>query len=95
MPLQSAYIEEEERLDLSFIGDLDITLSRDICGLCRQTNAGLKSCIIDLTGAKRIFDSGLALLQLLYRHLKALGAMVVILAEHPKVQDCVPIITRA
>jgi len=95
MPLQSSYIEEEKRLDLSFAGNLDITLSREICGLCRQPTGRLNTCILNLSSVQQIFDSGLALMQMLYRRLKALCATVVILTEHPRVRECIPMITGA
>lgn len=95
MPLLSAYLEEEEGLDISFVGNLDVTLSHDIFRLCRQTKVEIRFCIIDLSGTKRVFDSGLALLQLLYQRLKALGVMVVNLAEHPGIQNCIPTIMQA
>jgi hypothetical protein len=31
MPMQVSYIRNEDRLDLSFSGNLDISLSQDIC----------------------------------------------------------------
>jgi len=95
MPLQATYIEEEERLDLSFAGNLDVTLTGDICHVCSQVPCGLRACIVDLSNVQRIFDSGVALLQMLYRRLTKLGTTVVILAEHPDVRACVPMIMQA
>jgi len=93
MSVHASYIEEEERLDLSFEGNLDVTVSRDIFDICRRMAAGLKSCIVDLSGVERIFESGAAILQLLYRRMRSLGTTVVFLGDRPDIRDWIPIIT--
>ena len=92
MPLHASYIEEEDRLDLSFEGNLDVSLSRDVCDICRQAR-GLKSCIVDLSNVERMFDSGAAILQMLYRRMCSLGTTVVFLSDRPDIRDWIPIIT--
>jgi anti-anti-sigma regulatory factor len=94
MPVRITYIEEDERLDLSFEGTLDVTLVPDVCHICRRADAGLRACILDLNAVDRIYDFGLALLQMLYRRLKALGASVVIISDRPEIRAYVPVITR-
>ena len=94
MPVHASYIEEEDRLDLSFDGNLDVSVSQDICDVCRQASPNLKSCIIDLSDVERLFDSGVALLQMLYRRLNALGTIVVILSDSPEFRAKIPIITH-
>ena len=94
MSLQTSYIEEERRLDLSFDGNLDVTVSQDICDICRRLSSDLRSCIIDLSGVERIFDSGVALLQMLHRRLEALGTTVVVLSDRPEIREKVSLIAR-
>jgi ABC-type transporter Mla MlaB component len=90
MPLQTSYIAEEGRLDLIFNGNLDLTLTQDICGICRRASSELVTCIVDLSGVDRVFDSGVALLHMLYRRLEKLGTVVVILSDHPRVCQYIP-----
>jgi ABC-type transporter Mla MlaB component len=90
MPLQTAYIAEERRLDLIVDGNLDLTLTQDICNLCRRASSELVTCIVDLSGVDRVFDSGVALLHMLYRRLEKLGTVVVILSDHPRVCKHIP-----
>ena len=95
MPVQVSYISAEDRLDLSFCGNLDVTLSQHVCDICKQVPISLRSCIIDLSDIERLFDSGVALLQMLYRRLIALGATVVILSDLPEIHQRFPNSTRA
>jgi anti-anti-sigma regulatory factor len=90
MPVQVSYIAEEDRLDLSFHGKLDLTLSQEVCDLCRQVPAGLRACIIDLTDITQLFDSGIALIYKLHRRLTKLGAIVVILSDRPDIRRWIP-----
>lgn len=94
MPVRVSYIEPEERLDLSFQGTLDLTASQDVCDVCKRLPAALKSCIIDLTGVERLFDSGVALLKTLHRRLMDAGAIVVILSDHPVIHQWFPVTAR-
>ena len=95
MPVHASYIKEEDRLDLSFDGNLDLSVSQDICDVCRYASPNLKSCIIDLSGVERLFDSGVALLQMLYRRLNALGTIVVILSDSHEFRKKIPVIMRS
>ena len=90
MPVHVSYIEEENRLDLSFEGNLDVSVSRDISGICRRVSASLMTCIIDLSDVERLFDSGVALLQMLHRRLSEFGVTVVILSDHPEIRGRIP-----
>ena len=83
MTMDASYIEEEERLDICFSGDLDLRVTRPLCTVCASVSAGLRYCIVDLSSVDRVFDSGLALLQMLDRRLRGLGARVVFFAEDP------------
>lgn len=91
MAMHYAYIDEERRLDLRFDGNLDLSVSQGVCDLCRGALPDVKACIIDLSEVDRIFDSGIALLKMLYGRLRALGAMVVVLSDDPRIQRRFPI----
>ncbi len=54
--------------------------------------ASLRTCIMDRTGLDRVFDSGLALLWMLNERLKRIGAIVVVLSDHPDIQRRIPLI---
>lgn len=87
MPAEISYIPEEERLDLSIRGNLDLTVSEEICGLCRRLPPALRYCIIDLSQVERLFDSGLALIQMLHGRLSEAGAKVVILSDSLEIRE--------
>ena len=84
MSLNVSYTPQDRRLDLGFHGDPDRTLSQDVCAVLSTVPADLEWCFIDLSAINRLFDSGVALLQALYRRLKQIGASVVILSDHPQ-----------
>ncbi len=90
MPMSTAFIPAEDRLDLSFHGDLDLTLSEDVCQVFASIPTSLQTCIMDLTGLERVFDSGIALLWMLNERLQQIGATVVVLSDHPEIQQRIP-----
>jgi anti-anti-sigma regulatory factor len=90
MPVTAAYIEEEERLDLVFAGNLDVTLCRDVCQVCDRITPGLRTCILDLTAVGCVFDFGAALLGMLYQRLAKVGATLVLLGVRPDVKAALP-----
>jgi ABC-type transporter Mla MlaB component len=92
MPMTVFYIPEEDRLDLSFEGALDLRLAMEICDVCKHVSPGLRSCIIDLHKVDRVFDSGLALLQMLCARLQRIGALVLVLSDNPQVRERIPTI---
>jgi ABC-type transporter Mla MlaB component len=87
MPLRTNYIPEELRLDLSFSGNLDVSISEDICAICSSPPDRLRVCVVDLTDVERVFDSGVALLQMLYRHFAKREANVVIVGYSPNIKS--------
>ena len=89
MPMSVTFIPEEDRLDLSFDGNLDLTMSEDLCVLSSNIPASLRTCVLDLTRVERVFDSGLALLQLLCTGLRRVGATLVVLGDHPEIKRCI------
>jgi ABC-type transporter Mla MlaB component len=90
MPMITSFIASEDRLDLSFHGDLDLTLTEEICQLFTALPSTLRTCILDLTGLDRVFDSGMAMLWLLNERLKKIGATVVVLSDHPEILQRIP-----
>jgi ABC-type transporter Mla MlaB component len=94
MPMQLSYITQENRLDVHFEGNLDLTLSHPICDICKSVPPDLSCCIIDLTDVHRVFDSGVALLQELCRRFVEIGTTVVILTDHPRIRALFPSVTR-
>lgn len=90
MPVRTAYVERENRLDLSVIGNLDLTISQAVCDICTRLPSSLKFCVIDLSDVERVFDSGIALLHMLYRHLRELGTTVVICGDDSEVRSRIP-----
>lgn len=93
MPLHAAYIAEEDRLDLTFAGNLDVSVARELFNICDHASADLKSCIVDLTGVDRVFDSGVGLLQMFCRRLNERGTSVILLTDRPEIKACVARIT--
>lgn len=93
MPVNISYIAEENLLNLIFQGNLDAGLSRDISSICRNLSSCVKSCILDLSAVDHLFDSGVALLQVLYLRLSELGIEVLILGEHPDIRGQIAPIT--
>jgi ABC-type transporter Mla MlaB component len=91
MPLHASYIGKEGRLELRIDGNLDISVTQGICDVCRRASPRLTTCIVDLSGVDRVFDSGIALLQMLHRRLSALGTIVVFLTDDPRICGLIPI----
>ncbi|NEV60964.1 STAS domain-containing protein [Thiorhodococcus minor] len=90
MPMITSFIESEDRLDLSFHGDLDLTITQEVCQLFLKIPSTLRTCILDLTELERVFDSGMALLWLLNEQLQRIGATVVVLTDHPEILQRLP-----
>lgn len=93
MVVRASFIEEEDRLDLVFEGNLDVSVAQSVCDLCKRLKIGPRYCIVDLYGVERIFDSGVALLRMLSRRLQALGTRVLVLGDHPQILERLPTIT--
>lgn len=94
MPVNVSYIRNEDRLDLILKGNVDVTIFQDICDVCRQLPAELRVCIIDLSDAECLFDSGLALLQMLHGRLVERGVMVVFLSDRAEIRSRLAGISR-
>jgi len=92
MPVSVSFVPKEDRLDLSFDGNLDITVSQAVCGISTHIPARLRTCVMDLTRVQRVFDSGIALLRMLCASLHQAGAKVVVLGDHPDLRRQIPTI---
>jgi len=91
MPIYESYIGDEQRLDLTFEGKLDVSVCRDLFRIRKALSADVKFCIMDLSGVERIFDSGAALLRALCRQLQELGTTVVILGDQWRLRTDLPV----
>lgn len=87
MPARITFIPEDDRLDVSFEGNLDVTVWQTVCDACRRPQPHLKACIVDLTAVGREFDSGIAVLGLLCQRMRVLGTTVVFLCDDPKLKS--------
>ena len=91
MPVSVSVISEQDRMELYFSGNLDVSVWRCICEVCDTAPAGLKACVLDLTGVEHVFDSGVALLRILCRRLRRLGASVSIRGDLSKITERYPL----
>lgn len=81
MSLSVAHYPEEDRLDLTIEGNLDLTLTNQIMEACEYVDTGLAVCVIDASRVTRVFDSGLAVLMLLANRLAQFRARLVIIGN--------------
>ena len=81
MPLETALIPDEERLDLTVHGRLDLSLTQGVIDLIHEPPRRLRTCIIDLTRVQQSFASGLALLRLLDERLSRRGVWILVLTD--------------
>jgi ABC-type transporter Mla MlaB component len=82
MSLDLAHYPEEDRLDLTIEGSLDLTLTSQILEACELVDKELAVCVIDATRVTRVFDSGLAVLMLLARRLERFRARLIIIGNN-------------
>ena len=94
MPVTISYFAEKNQADLIFQGNLDESLSRDIWAICNNLSSCMRSCTIDLSAVDHLFDSGVAVLRVLYLRLCEHGIEILILSDHPDILGRVPLITR-
>ena len=94
MPVKISYCAAENHADLIFEGNLDVSLSQDIREICRNLSSCVKSCSVDLSAVECLFDSGVALLQVLCLSLREHGVKVLILSDNPDIRSLIPHIAR-
>lgn len=81
MGLNVAHYPEENRLDLTIEGSLDLTLTNQIMEACEFVDNGLAVCVIDASRVMHVFDSGLAVLTLLSNRLAQFRVRLVIIGN--------------
>jgi hypothetical protein len=81
MGIVIGHYPDEERLDLTLEGNLDLTLCRDLLGICDLVDDRVNLCVIDATRVMRIFDSGIGLLMMLFDRLQAAGVTLIMLGD--------------
>lgn len=74
---------DEDRLDLTMEGNLDLTLTGEILRVCSLIDRRVRICVIDSTRIGRVFDSGIGLMMLLFDRLRAAGVTLVMIGEIP------------
>lgn len=92
MSVSVSFVAKEERLHLCFDGNLDFSVSHELCGIGAHIPASLQTCVMDLTHVQRVFDSGIALLRMLSGKLHRVGARVLVVSDHPDVRSRIPLI---
>ena len=93
MAMRHSHIEYIDRLDLVFEGNLDVSVALAVCDICKGVPSGLRSCILDLRGVERVFDSGVALLHMLHQRFGELDIPVMLLSDDPQIRRQIPFIT--
>jgi ABC-type transporter Mla MlaB component len=81
MSVSVSYAPHEALLSLRFDGNLDVSAAMPVCDLCRRVPRDLERCVLDLSGVERVFDSGIALLQMLYRRVVGRGVVVSVVGD--------------
>lgn len=83
MGIEIGHYPDEDRLDLTVEGNLDLTLTGEILRVCNLIDRRVRVCVIDSTRILRVFDSGLGLMMLLLEKLKAFGVTLIMIGEIP------------
>jgi len=79
-------IPDEDRFDITFEGNLDVTAWQGVCDACSRVPPNVRACIVDLTRVGRVFDSGIAILGLLWKRMRRLGTTVVFLCDDAEIR---------
>jgi anti-anti-sigma regulatory factor len=83
MGMEIGHYPDEDRLDLTIGGNLDLTLTPEVLRACELVDRRLRFCVIDSTRITRVFDSGIALMLLLIDRLRAAGVELIVLGVIP------------
>ncbi|WP_260291195.1 hypothetical protein [Sedimenticola hydrogenitrophicus] len=68
-------------MQITVDGNLDLTLTRPMLGVCAQVDDNLLVCVIDCSRVVRVFDSGRALLMLLTNKLREFEVRVIVIGD--------------
>jgi anti-anti-sigma regulatory factor len=83
MGIEIGHHADEERLDLTLEGRLDLTLASGLLQACELIDSRIRTCVIDCTRVTRVFDSGKGLLMQLFDRLEKAGVALIMLGEIP------------
>lgn len=86
MSVNVSLYSDNKLMILRFDKSLDFSITREICSVCEKVAPGVKLCILDLRQVERVFDSGVALISMLCKRLRSLGAEVSFRGMHPDLQ---------
>lgn len=86
MPLSVTVCPAGDQIYLMFTGNLDISASIPVCDLCRRISPEVLLCVLDVRKVERVFDSGIALLQMVSERVQRRGGTVVLRGEHPELK---------
>jgi ABC-type transporter Mla MlaB component len=81
MGLNIAFHSEEARLDITIEDNLDLTQTRQILQAQGYIDDQLMTCVIDCTQVGRVFDSGKALMLMLFERLSQFRVKLIIIGE--------------
>lgn len=81
MGMNVAYYSDEGRLDITIEENLDLTQTRQILLAQGFIDADLQTCVIDCTRIGRVFDSGKALMMMLFERLARFQVKLVMIGE--------------
>lgn len=81
MTVSVRYAPHKALLNLRFEGNLDVSATMPVCDLCKRIPRDLDLCVLDLSRVERVFDSGVALVQMLSRRLVDCGARISVVGD--------------
>lgn len=86
MSMNISLHSDNKLMILRFDKSLDFSLTREICSVCERVVPEVRLCILDIREVERVFDSGVALLSMLCKRLRQLGAEISFRGMHPDLQ---------
>ena len=86
MSLDIRLYSDNKLMILRFDKSLDFSITREVCSVCEKVAPSVKLCILDLRDVERVFDSGVALMSMLCKRLRQLGAEISFRGMHPDLQ---------
>ena len=81
MGMSIAYHSDEGRLDIIIAENLDLTQTRQILLAQTYIDDQLQTCVIDCTRVERVFDSGKALMMMLFERLTQFRVRLVMIGD--------------
>ncbi len=86
MSMNISMYSDNKLMILRFGKRLDFSITLEICSVCERVAPEVRLCILDIREVERVFDSGVALLSMLCKRLRQLGAEVSFRGMHPDLQ---------